>query len=252
MSPVYTMFGYDASSSTLAPQRYAAGDRGPIEGLIRAKSKVLRGTIILGFVHPGGIFLVSPPPALKRSCLAVTCFAMNVINCNQTCTGEKVVFALARYGTQLEARDNAGSTPLMSACAHGHADVAEYLLDQGCDRESSDEDGWTSLHFAASDGHLDVVHVLFRFGARLDALTVDGRTAADLAIANDHPEVADAIRAEEIRRRDHGFKRDRSTIRGTEEHEAAKRPRVEEEVKVEAMDESDDDDDDDDDDEEAA
>ena len=90
---MYAMFGYDASSSTLAPQRYAAGDRGPIEGLIRAKSKVLRGTIILGFVHPGGIFLVSPPPALKRSCLAVTCFAMNVINCNQTCTGEKVVFA---------------------------------------------------------------------------------------------------------------------------------------------------------------
>ena len=47
------------------------------------------------------------------------------------------------------------------------------------------------------------------------------------------------------------FKRDRSTIEGTEEHEAAKRPRVEEEAKQEeAVDESDDDDDDDEEDDE--
>jgi hypothetical protein len=67
-----------------------------------------------------------------------------------------------------------------------------------------------------------------------------------------HRAFADALRAEEIRRRDHGFKRDRSTIEGTEEHEAAKRPRVEEAVVAKAVDESDDDDDDDDDDDEEA
>jgi len=120
----------------------------------------------------------------------------------------------------------------------------------GCDRDLADDDGWTALHCAASEGHLNVAHILFRFGARLDALTVDGRTPADLAIANDHQHIADAIRAEEIRRRDHGFKRDRSTIEGTEEHEAAKRPRVEVAKQEEAIDESDEDDDDDD--EEAA
>jgi len=76
-----------------------------------------------------------------------------------------------------------------------------------------------------------------------------GRTPTDIATARGHHHIADAIRAEEIRRRDHGFKRDRSTIEGTEEHEAAKRPRVEEEpaAAAEAVDESDDDDDDDDD-----
>ena len=74
--------------------------------------------------------------------------------------------------------------------------------------------------------------------------TNDGHTPADVAIANGHHAFADALRAEEIRRRDHGFKRDPSTIEGTE---AAKRPRVEEPQKSEALDESDDDDDDDDD-----
>jgi len=60
-----------------------------------------------------------------------------------------------------------------------------------------------------------------------------------------------------IRRRDHGFKRDRSTIEGTEEHAASKRPRAEREAEeaaaalaAAAADESDDDDDDEEDDEE--
>ena len=90
-----------------------------------------------------------------------------------------------------------------------------------------------------------------RWGANLHARTIDGHLPIDVAITRGRHAIADAIRAEEIRRRDHGFKRDRSTIPGTEEYEAAKRPRVEEEKQqegVEAMDGSDDDDDDDDDD----
>ena len=90
MSPVYAMAGYDIGSAPLT-LRYAAGDRGEIEGLIRAKSRVLSGTIVLGFVHSGGIFLMAMPPTVKRTCLAVTCFAMNVLCCHQTCSGEKVV-----------------------------------------------------------------------------------------------------------------------------------------------------------------
>ena len=74
------------------------------------------------------------------------------------------------------------------------------------------------------------------------------RTPADTATRRGNHAFADAIRVEEIRRRDHGFKRDRSTIPGTEEYEAAKRPRVEAQEGADLVDESDDDDDDDDDD----
>ena len=73
-------------------------------------------------------------------------------------------------------------------------------------------------------------------------LYVTSKSPADVATQYRRPTIADAIRAEEIRRRDHGFKRDRSAIPGTEKYEAAKRPRVERQQE-EAADESDDDDD---------
>jgi len=132
--------------------------------------------------------------------------------------------------------------------------LAEYLLEQGYDVDHANSNGYTTLHWAASRNHLEVVQLLLRFGAKLDLRNVDRRTPADLATIRGHHDVANAIRAEEIRRRDHGFKRDRSTIEGTEEHAASKRPRAEREAEeaaaAAAADESDDDDDDDDDDEE--
>ena len=126
----------------------------------------------------------------------------------------------------VKAADN-GATPLMAACLDGHAEIAEYLLDQGCDVNHADNNGCTSLHFDAYNGHLHVAQVLFRYGAKLDARTNNGSTPADIATALGHPTIADAIRTEELRRRDDGCKRDSSTIEGTEEHEAAKRPRKE-------------------------
>jgi len=160
-----------------------------------------------------------------------------------------VAEVLFRYGAQLDALTPDGMTPLLVACEEGHANVAEYLLYNGCDRVCLGTAGWTALHYAAANNYLAVAEVLFRYGSQLDARNNDGLTPADLATANGHQHIADAIRAEEIRRRDHGFKRDRSTIEGTEEHEAAKRPRVAQR-KADAVDGSDDDDDDDDDDDE--
>jgi len=168
-----------------------------------------------------------------------------------------VVRILIEHGANKDAADDYGQTALMCATAKGLVAVVEYLLEQGCDMDLVRYDGWTALHFAAAHDRLQVAHLLLRFGAKLDVRDNRGETPADLAIRNGHQRIADAIRAEELRRRDHGFKRDRSTIEGTEEHEAAKRPREEREAEeaaawaaAAAMDESDDDDDDEDDDDE--
>ena len=160
-----------------------------------------------------------------------------------------VVKYLVEQGADKNKASHKGTiTPLVVACSSGHADVAEYLLDQGCDCNHVCNKGYTALHLAAAGGHMDVAHLLFRWGANLDAQNSDGETPADVAIRRGHPEVADAIRAEEIRRRDHGFKR---AVQGADGQHASKRPRVDaqQEQKAEENDDDDDDDDDDEDDE---
>ena len=167
----------------------------------------------------------------------------------------EVVRMLIEHGTSKDAASTGGWTALMHACACGHVAVAEYLLEQGCDIDHATTSGYTALHYAAMCNRLEVAQLLLRFGAKLDVRDDQGRTPADIATQYRHQRIADAIRAEEIRRRDHGFKRDRSTIEGTEEHAASKRPRAEREAEeaavlaaAAAVDESDDDDDDDEDD----
>jgi len=150
-----------------------------------------------------------------------------------------VVRMLGEHGAKLDTAEGQGWTPLIFSCLGGHVAVAEYLLEHGCDVDHVNDDGNTALHYAAVHNHLEVAQLLFRWGVKLDVRDSEGKTAADWATQRGHHDIANAIRTEEIRRRDHGFKRDRSTIEGTEEHEAAKRPRVEEQEQQEmAVDEA--------------
>jgi uncharacterized protein len=164
-----------------------------------------------------------------------------------------MVRMLIEHGANKEAANHIGLTALMWASIRGHVAVVEDLLEQGCDMDHAvSNNGYTALHWAAHQDQLEVAQLLLRFGAKIDLRNNNGQTAADLATQRGHQRIADAIRAEEIRRRDHGFKRDRSTIEGTEEHAASKRPRAEREAEEAAAlaaadDESDDDDDDGDD-----
>ena len=96
-SPLYTsMWAEDA----VPTHRYVAPlDRGEIVGLVRARSSVIIGTIILGVVHVSlagngnSVLLFNIPERDKRSCLALTCFCLNVLCCAQTCTGQRVTAA---------------------------------------------------------------------------------------------------------------------------------------------------------------
>jgi len=167
----------------------------------------------------------------------------------------EVVRVLIEHGADRDALNNSHWTALLCASCNGHVAVAEYLLEQGSDVDHDNTDGYTSLH--AAGNHLEVVQLLLRWGAKLDVRhAYNGDTAADRATRYGFTAIADAIRAEELNRR-WRFKRDRSTIEGTEEHAASKRPRAEREAEeaaaaaaAEAVDESDDDDDEDDDEEE--
>uniref|UniRef100_A0A1D1ZMB5 RING-type domain-containing protein n=2 Tax=Auxenochlorella protothecoides TaxID=3075 RepID=A0A1D1ZMB5_AUXPR len=67
----------------------------------------------------------------------------------------------------LDGRDGASQTPLMAACARGHAGVAAYLLAAGADPTLVD---WTNLrsalHLAALGGHVATLRLLCDEGTR--------------------------------------------------------------------------------------
>ena len=57
-----------------------------------------------------------------------------------------------------------GGPPLHHAAWSGHAEVVQYLVDQGADIEAQDCDGATALHWAAWKGYVDIMRILLDKG----------------------------------------------------------------------------------------
>lgn len=70
--------------------------------------------------------------------------------------------------TELLFTEIAGNTPLMYACAGGHLDVVEILLQSGANVEDHNENGHTPLMEAASAGYVNVAKVLLENGAGIN------------------------------------------------------------------------------------
>ncbi|KAM3460163.1 hypothetical protein NHJ6243_006209 [Beauveria neobassiana] len=85
----------------------------------------------------------------------------SVLYCASQSGSLSVVQSVVKYFRECgEGLDSAvprtGWTPLMVACAKGHADVAAYLLSSGADAQKVDVLGWTAKEHAAYRGHLDI------------------------------------------------------------------------------------------------
>jgi ankyrin repeat protein len=85
---------------------------------------------------------------------------------------------------------NDGTSPLHSASAGGHAEVATVLLKAGAEVNANDNGGRTPLHAAATGGRADVVTVLLKAGAEVNARAGDGTTPLHYATT---AEVASAL-----------------------------------------------------------
>ncbi len=71
-----------------------------------------------------------------------------------------VVEALVRAGTDLDARQQGGYTPLMGAAAQGASTIVERLLAAGARRRLADDDGRTASDHAVATGHDGLVDLL--------------------------------------------------------------------------------------------
>ena len=86
-------------------------------------------------------------------------------------------------------------TPLNSAAAGRHADVARALLDAGADPGARQGSGWAPLHSAAHNGDLEMAELLLARGADPTVVNDDGATVLGMAEESGNAEVVARVRA---------------------------------------------------------
>ncbi|RDW85168.1 hypothetical protein BP6252_02758 [Coleophoma cylindrospora] len=89
---------------------------------------------------------------------------------------EAVVKLLLEKGAEIEAKDTYGRTPLMYAAGGGEEAAVKLLLEKGAEIEAKDTYGRTPLTYAAQQGYEAVVKLLLEKGAEIEAKDTDGRT----------------------------------------------------------------------------
>ncbi|CDS43254.1 ankyrin repeat domain containing protein 50 [Echinococcus multilocularis] len=102
---------------------------------------------------------------------------------------EVVKCILRQNSVDVEARDAAGSTPLVLASRQGHLQIVKCLLEANAKLDQIDQDGWSALRSAAWGGHTDVVNFLLDSGVDVDITGPDSRTALRAAAWAGHAEI---------------------------------------------------------------
>ena len=104
---------------------------------------------------------------------------------------KEIAVLLIANGADVNAKNKYGETPLHYAATK---EIAELLIAKGADVNAKDEVESTPLHTAALNGHKEVIELLIANGADVNAKDGIGRTPLDVAIANDRTEIADLLR----------------------------------------------------------
>ena len=95
-------------------------------------------------------------------------------------------------GTDVNARDANGMTPLHNAAVYGHNEIAELLIAKGAG-VNANVNGDTPLHNAAWGGNKEIIELLIANGANVKAKGLDRWTPLHSAIGRGHKEVAELL-----------------------------------------------------------
>jgi ankyrin repeat protein len=84
-------------------------------------------------------------------------------------------------GTDVNAKNYLGDTPLMWAARYGHTETIKFLLEKGADANRENRQGNTALLFAAYEGSIEMMKLLLEAGADVNAR--NGEDASVLSYA---------------------------------------------------------------------
>lgn len=98
-----------------------------------------------------------------------------------------------RADVNARSRNALANTPLHAALAGGHLNTARRLLEHGTDANAVEAGGFTPLHQAADLGDAEMVGLLLAHGARTDVRTDEQLTPQDLARAKGHTALSEQL-----------------------------------------------------------
>ncbi|XP_022241216.1 uncharacterized protein LOC111085694 isoform X2 [Limulus polyphemus] len=94
---------------------------------------------------------------------------------------EIVLYCLETNYCDINARDNAGYTPLHESCSQGNLEIVSALVQYGSDVNASAAGGIRPLHDAVENDHVEIVRMLLSYGADPTIATYSGHTPLKLA-----------------------------------------------------------------------
>jgi ankyrin repeat protein len=108
----------------------------------------------------------------------------------------ETVDALLAAGAEVSApsRETMKLTPLASALAAGHNQIARTLIDHGAHVNAKGDNDVTPLHTAAARGNIEAATFLLEHGADIHAATKDGKKPIAYAEERNHPEMVDFLK----------------------------------------------------------
>ncbi|KAH3809628.1 hypothetical protein DPMN_138003 [Dreissena polymorpha] len=94
---------------------------------------------------------------------------------------EVVLYLLATQSVDVNARDNAGFTPLHECVWRGHVRIGKLLLTYGANVNVCSTDGIRPIHDAVETDHIEMLRMLISFGADPSLSTYAGRSLLKIA-----------------------------------------------------------------------
>jgi ankyrin repeat protein len=85
-----------------------------------------------------------------------------------------------KAGSDLNAKDEYGSSPLIAAITFGQTEAAKALIEAGIDMKIANNEGSTPLHIAAFFCHTEIVEALLKNGADKNLRNNAGSTALEI------------------------------------------------------------------------